>query len=50
MQQQELPPCPWHPGKLCPGECQYILARDKCWADLADGIPEPGRDEPGENR
>jgi hypothetical protein len=30
---QELPPCQHHPDRLCPGECQYVLARDQCIHD-----------------
>jgi hypothetical protein len=26
----ELPPCPWYPNQLCPGECQYILPEYAC--------------------
>lgn len=31
---QGLQPCPWHKGKLCPGECQYILGSEECWVEL----------------
>lgn len=37
MADQELPECWCHPDKLCPGECQYILARGLCAHDLTPG-------------
>jgi hypothetical protein len=35
---QALPPCPSHPDKLCPGECQYVLSAAACIHDL--GMPD----------
>jgi predicted DNA-binding WGR domain protein len=31
---QPLPECSRHPGLMCPGECQYILANGVCIHDL----------------
>ena len=30
---QALPACMRHPGKLCPGECQYLLSASECIHD-----------------
>jgi hypothetical protein len=47
MADQELPPCPRHPDKLCPGECQYILGRDECIIDVGLAMTEDERASDG---
>ena len=42
MAEQELPECPWHPGLLCPGECQYMLGPDDCWHEVPEFFVEKG--------
>ena len=44
---QQLPPCPWYPDQLCPGECQYLLPRDACIHEPGEAHAQVRRQDPG---